>query len=150
MNKIIVQSARLHCSVERAFAMFTQNEHLESWLSAIANVEPEKGGRYELFWDPENLAVNGTRGCKITAFEQDVLLAFEWKGPAMFSFMNETDPLTHVTVFFTPCNEVLTPCTDVYLVHTGWHATAEWEEARQYFARNWENAFVELETLINN
>lgn len=150
MNKIIVQSSRLHCSVERAFAMFTQDELLESWLATIANVEPEKGGRYELFWDPENRDVNGTKGCKITAFEQDTLLAFEWKGPTMFRFMNEADPLTHVAVFFTPCSEVLTPCTDVYLIHTGWQMTADWEEARQYFVRNWENAFIELETLINS
>ena len=64
--------------------------------------------------------------------------------------MNETDPLTHVTVFFAPCAEVLTPCTDVYLVHTGWHANKDWEEARAYFVRAWEVAFAELETLINN
>jgi len=63
--------------------------------------------------------------------------------------MNEADPLTRVTVFFTLCNEVLTPCTDVYLVHTGWRATSAWEEARAFFVRAWESAFAELETLIN-
>lgn len=150
MNKIIVQSTRLHCPVERAFAMFTQNAHLEAWLATTARVEPEVGGSYELFWDPENLDINGTRGCKVTAFEQNILIAFEWKGPAMFRFMNEVDPLTHVSVFFTPCSEVLTPCTDVYLVHTGWQSTADWEEARQFFVRSWESALSELETLINS
>lgn len=149
MDKIIVQTARLHCSVERAFAMFTENEQLQTWLTRIAEVEPVAGGRYELFWDPDDPEQNSTLGCKITAIEPDALLAFEWKGPPQFRFMNEADPLTHVAVFFTPCDEVLTPCTDVYLLHTGWRAGQEWREARVYFARAWESAFAELETLIN-
>jgi uncharacterized protein YndB with AHSA1/START domain len=149
MNKVILQTARLHCAIERAFAMFTQDEQLQTWLTRVADVEPVLGGRYELFWDLDDPEHNSTLGCKITASEPNTLLAFEWKGPPQFRFMNEADPLTHVTVFFTPCNEVLTPCTDVYLLHTGWHVTADWEEARTFFARAWENAFVELETLIN-
>lgn len=149
MNKIIIQSARLHCSVERVFAMFTQNEQLERWLARLANVEPVVGGTYELFWNPDSLTHHGTRGCKITAIEPNVLLAFEWKGPAQFSFMNEIDPLTHVSIFFTLCDEVLTPCTDVYLLHTGWRTGREWEHARLYFAREWENAFAALEAVIN-
>jgi len=149
MGKIIVQSARLHCPVERAFAMFTENEHLQAWLTRCADIEPIVGGRYELFWDPDDPEHNSTLGCKITAIEPNTLLAFEWKGPAQMRFMNEVDPLTHVAVFFTPCNEVLTPCTDVYLLHTGWGSTKEWAEARAYFARAWESAFAELETLIN-
>jgi uncharacterized protein YndB with AHSA1/START domain len=149
MNKIIVQTARLHCAVERAFAMFTENEQLQAWLTRIADVEPVEGGRYELFWDPDDPERNSTLGCKITAIEPNALLAFEWKGPPQFRFMNEADPLTQVAVFFAPCNEVLTPCTDIYLLHTGWRSTQDWEEARVYFARAWESAFAELETLIN-
>lgn len=149
MDKIIVQTARLHCSAERAFAMFTENEQIQTWLTRIAEVDPVIGGRYELFWDPDDPEQNSTLGCRVTAIEPDMLLAFEWKGPPQFRFMNEADPLTHVAVFFTPCAEVLTPCTDVYLLHTGWHTGQEWKEARVYFARAWESAFAELETLIN-
>ncbi|MEO7018559.1 MAG: SRPBCC domain-containing protein [Ktedonobacteraceae bacterium] len=147
MSKIIAQNARLHCSVERAFAMFTHNEQLQRWLTKGADVEPVEGGRYELFWDLDNPEHNSTLGCKITAIEPNALLAFEWKAPEQFCFMNEADPLTHVTVFFASCNEVLTPCTDIYLLHTGWRK--DWEKARVYSARAWENSFVELETLIN-
>lgn len=149
MGKTITQSARLHCTIERAFAMFTQNEQLQTWLTRSANVEPVVGGSYELFWDLDDPETNSTLGCKITALEPDALLAFEWKGPPAFRFMNEVDPLTHVAVFFAPCSEVLTPCTDVYLLHSGWGSSAEWEEARVYFVRAWENTFAELETLIN-
>lgn len=149
MNKIIVQTARLHCSVERAFAMFTRNEELQRWLTKLAEVEPVVGGRYELFWDLDDPERESTLGCKVTAIEPDVLLACEWKGPEQFRFMNEADPLTHLTIFFAPCAEVLTPCTDVYLVHTGWRTSEEWEGARKFFVRAWETSFAELETLIN-
>lgn len=149
MGRIITQNARLHCAPERAFALFTQNAQLQTWLTRSANVEPVVGGSYELFWDLDDPERNSTLGCKITAIEQNALLAFEWKGPPMFRFMNETDPLTHVAVFFAPCNEVLTPCTDVYLLHSGWGSSAEWEEARVYVARAWDSTFAELETLIN-
>ncbi len=149
MDKIIVQQARLHCSAERAFALFTHNEQLQRWLSKAADVEPVIGGKYELFWDLDNPEHDSTLGCKITAIEPNVLLAFEWKGPSQFRFMNEIDPLTHVAVFFTPCDEVLTPCTDVYLLHTGWRASQEWEQVRMYVAGAWENGLAELEALIN-
>lgn len=151
MDNIIARSARLHCNIHRAFEMFTLNQHLESWLTNIADVEPVIGGKYELFWDPGNKMHNNTRGCKITAIEQDKYLCFEWRGPTEFDdFMNHADPLTHVVIFFVPCDEVLTPCTDVYLIHSGWGSSPEWEKARQYFVRAWDIAFDQLEAVVND
>ena len=149
MSKVILQSARLHCTTERAFALFTENEELQTWLTRSAHVEPRVGGRYELFWDLDDPEQNSTLGCKITAIVPNTLLAFEWKGPPALRFMNEVDPLTQVSVFFVPCNEVLTPCTDVHLLHGGWGSSEDWEDARVYFVRAWDNTFAELETLIN-
>ncbi len=77
MSKIIVQTARLHCASERAFAMFTQDEQIQAWLARMADVEPVAGGRYELFWNLDDTEHNSTLGCKITAIEPNTLLAFE-------------------------------------------------------------------------
>jgi uncharacterized protein YndB with AHSA1/START domain len=89
------------CDRKRAFEMFTDNELLASWLTNLADVEPRVGGKYELFWVPEEKQDNSTIGCKITALEPNKLLAFEWKGPIFYKdFMNVSDPLTHVTVMF--------------------------------------------------
>ena len=151
MDKIISQSVRLHCNTHRAFQMFTINEYLQTWLTTLAVVEPEVGGKYELFWNPADPMHNSTAGCKITAIVPDKFLAFEWKGPTEFKHvMNDVDPLTHVTVFFIPADELLTAGTDVYLVHTGWRNTPECEAARQWFVRVWEKAFEELQSLVNN
>ncbi|GAF87159.1 unnamed protein product, partial [marine sediment metagenome] len=34
-------------------------------------MEDKKGGKYELFWEPENRENNRTIGCKITGIEKN-------------------------------------------------------------------------------
>ncbi len=152
MNKILYHSVRLHCEVERAFRMFTVNENLQSWLTVIADVKPVVGGTFELFWNPEDRENDSTIGCKITAIEPGKLLSFEWKGPKKYKhFMNNADPLTHVVVSFIPCKEKNTqpPCTEIHLIHSGWGSSAEWEEARLWFENAWNDAFENLNKLVN-
>jgi uncharacterized protein YndB with AHSA1/START domain len=146
MNKVIYRSTRLYCDIHHAFQMFTKNEYLQSWLTEIADVEARLGGKYELFWDPDDRENNSTIGCKITVIEENKLIAFEWKGPKQFKhFMNEADPLTHVVVFFLPCDDSgVSPCTEVHLIHSGWGDSAEWKEAKSYFNKAW---FIALKNL---
>ena len=103
MEKIIQIKIEIECEIDRAFEFFSNNELLECWLTEKAEVEPSVGGKYELFWEPENKEINSTIGCKITGIEKDKFISFDWKGPVDFkSFMNAADPLTHVIVFFSP------------------------------------------------
>jgi uncharacterized protein YndB with AHSA1/START domain len=146
MDKIICQSVRLKCDSEEAFKMFTVGQHLEEWLTQVADVEPEVGGKYELFWNPEDRESDSTLGCKILAIQPNKFLCFEWKGPKQFKhFMNEANPLTNIVVFFIPLEQ----STEVYLVHTGWGDTEEWEEARQWFDRTWKTALLELQKYVD-
>ena len=70
-------------------------------------------------------------------------------GPKQFKlFMSEVDPFTEVLVFFIPCNGEVKPCMEVYLVHSGWRSSREWEEARQRFGKAWMNALAELEKYV--
>lgn len=139
------QHQQLPCTPETAFEMFTRNEHLESWLTEKAEVEPSVGGKYELFWDLEDLQVDSTRGCHISAYNPGRLLAFDWKGPKDFaSFMNDADPLTHVVVAFFPSAQG----TELHLLHGGWRRSGRWPEAKAYFERAWENALKNLKVYI--
>jgi hypothetical protein len=150
-DRIIHMAARLFCDAHRAFEMFTVNDLLQSWLAPQAEVEARVGGKYELFWEPEDRENNSTLGCRITALEADRFLSFEWRGPKQFKrFMNDADPLTHVVVFFAPGDDSTTGSTDVHLIHSGWRSTAEWEEARQWFEVAWRTAFAELTDRINS
>ena len=54
MDKIIYRSINLKCDPQKAFELFTVNKHLERWLTQMADVEPRIGGKYELFWNPED------------------------------------------------------------------------------------------------
>jgi uncharacterized protein YndB with AHSA1/START domain len=141
VDKIIYFKTVLNCGPARAFETFTVNELLEAWLAEEADVEPVLGGKYELFWNPENREIDSTIGCKVTAVEPGKFIAFEWKGPAQYNdFMNAADPLTHVVVFFVPDGDK----TEVHLVHSGWRSAPEWEEARQWFVKMWGACFDQL------
>ena len=141
MDKIIYQSIKLGDTLQNAFKMFTENEHLEKWLTNAADVDPKVGGKYELFWVPGDMENNNTIGCKVLALNPGKLISFEWKGPPQYRFMNEVIPLTHVVVSFIPCEKG----TEIHLIHTGWRDTPEWEEARQWFEKAWMLAFLDLE-----
>ncbi|MGB7054794.1 MAG: SRPBCC domain-containing protein [bacterium] len=142
----------MHCNAEQAFEMFTMNDYLQSWLTEIADVEAKLGGKYELFWDPDDRENNSTKGCKITAIEKNKFLAFKWKGPPQFKhFMNTATPLTHVVVFFLPCGDsAVSTCTEVHLIHTGWGDSAEWKEAKSYFDNAWFIAFKNLKARFSD
>jgi hypothetical protein len=137
----------------RAFEMFAVNRLVELWLikpysgGGHAEIEPVVGGKFELFWNPEDSQKESTIGCRITALKEGEFLSFEWKGPTQFQhFMNNADPLTHVTVFFIPAQGSM---THVHLIHTGWGSSPEWEEARLWFERSWASAFENLHKLVN-
>ncbi len=150
MENIIQLKEEVECNINTAFDMFTQNRLLESWLTTKAEVEPKVGGKFELFWVPENREHDSTIGCKITGIEKNVHLSFSWKGPQQYeSFMNFADPLTHVIAFFT--REIKTPNkTTIHLFHTGWGNTPDWQEARDWFEKAWVNAFKVLKEKITS
>ena len=126
--------------------MFTVNEHLVKWLTMKSDVEPEVGGKYELFWTPEDPENNSTIGCKVLEIDEPYLINFEWKGPVQYKiFMNYSDPLTNVTVTFHQIDNK----TQVTLIHTGWQSELDWEEARLYFSKAWEGAFKNLIDYVN-
>ena len=146
MDKIILETATLNCSTEKAFEMFTSKKHLESWLTAKAEVEPQVGGKYELLWEPSDPENNSTKGCKILAIDKPNYLNFEWRGPKQYKhFMNNVRPLTNVTIIFTSKSDQ----TQVTLIHTAWRDTDDWEQARQYFINAWKGAFGQLEKYVN-
>ncbi|MFX0009825.1 MAG: SRPBCC domain-containing protein [Candidatus Hermodarchaeota archaeon] len=150
MQKIIQIQIELNCELKQAFEFFTMNKKLESWLPEKADVEPKVGGKYELFWQPQNPEINSTIGCKITSIEKDKFLSFEWKGPEMYqSFMNFCDPLTHVVVVFTP-DSIDPKKTLLYLFHTGWRDDADWHEARDYFEKAWTSALTNLKEKLDS
>ena len=150
MQKIIQIEIELNCDISQAFELFTVNEKLESWLPEKAEVDPKVGGKYELFWDPQNREINSTIRCKITSIEKDKFLSFEWKGPERFqSFLNFCDPLTHVVVVFSSSSDDPQKTT-LFLFHSGWRDGPEWQKARDYFEKAWSGALTNLNEKLSS
>ena len=84
MDKILCIETTLSCTLEEAYDLFTVNEKLETWLTTKADVEPVVGGKYELFWNPQDRENDSTIGCKVLALSRPNYLNFEWKGPSQF------------------------------------------------------------------
>lgn len=144
MSSCIHLTTTLPCDAERAFALFTVNAGLQSWLAPVAEVEPKVGGKFELYWDPTDRSDNHTQGCRVVAIAPPELLAFDWRGPSQFrEAMNDVDPLTHVVVSFS----AVPGGTRVHLVHAGWRQCAGAQEARQWFETAWRMAFEQLEAV---
>ncbi|HEY9724407.1 MAG TPA: SRPBCC domain-containing protein [Oscillatoriaceae cyanobacterium] len=141
MDRILHHTAHLDAPPFVAFELFATSAGLMRWLVPLAEVEPIVGGKYELFWNPDDRENDSTLGCKVTAVVPERLLAFEWRGPRQYKhFMNQADPLTHVVVSFFPEDDG----TRVDLIHSGWRGTPEWEEARQWFGTAWRLGFEAL------
>lgn len=146
MNKIIHCKALLNCSSERAFCLFIKNEEIITWLTEKSEIEPWVGGKYELFWDKNDNENNSTLGCKVTAFELNKLLCFNWKGPVQYAdVMNVAKPLTHVCITFFAEKENK---TEIHLIHSGWGEGEKWEQARLWFEKVWKQSFLRLENLF--
>ncbi len=83
-DNIITVSAVINCSADTCFNYFTDSILLTRWLTNKAEVELKEGGKYELFWTPQDTdkTNNSTYGCKILSFERHYYLNFEWRGNA--------------------------------------------------------------------
>jgi len=150
MENIILIKEELECDINAAFKCFTVDDLLKIWLTKESEVEDKVGGKYELFWEPQNRENNSTIGCKITGIEKNKFISFDWKGPVEFqSFMNSADPLTHIIVFFSHKDQNPDK-TIIYLFHTGWRRNKEWQKARNYFENAWSKALQGLKEKIKN
>lgn len=110
-----------------------------------AEIEPRVGGKYELFWEPEDRDSNSTIGCRITALARDQFLSFQWRSPKQYKrFANTEDPLTHAAVMFFPDGKG----TRIQMAHSGWRSSKQWEAARQWQLRAWKIGLESLKKTV--
>jgi len=123
---------------------FTTADGLAAWLCLRARVEPEVGGAYELFWDPDESHPerDSTLGCTVLSIDQPRLLEFTWRGAeAVADVMNVPGAAqTQVKVELRPTLDG----TRLELTHSGWGEGPGWERARTWFERAWGGALQAL------
>ena len=141
----IVIEQTLNASIDRIWQALTESAQAGTWFSAKANIWPERGGAYDVFWDPAHPDRDSTLGCRVTFIQPQQWLGFTWRGPSLYDdLMNENasppSPPTHVTVQF----ESQRHQTVVRVTHTGWGAGQRWNEARNWHIRAWASVIQNL------
>lgn len=121
---------------------FTDATQLAGWLCARATVEPKPGGRYELdFSEPEAFTSHGT----VTALTPEVDVGFSWEPPSRFRpLLASREEGSKVYVRLQESPEGI----DVTLEHAPWGAGDEWEEARSWHFRLWDERLHRLKEFL--
>jgi uncharacterized protein YndB with AHSA1/START domain len=135
---------------ERVWRALIDPAQAGTWFAAEARITAERGGAYELFWQPATPEHNSTIGCRITAIAPCRYLAFTWRGPDELSaIMNEGDPPpppTHVTITLTPA----AASTDVEVRHAGFGHHGGWPRAVIWHEGSWTTCLDNLEALLSD
>ena len=140
-DPIIVETG-LPAPVGRVWRAWTEPDQLAAWFTKRAQVRAEEGGPYELFWEPEHPERNRTQGRRVTARQPHDLLAFTWKGPAIFADLMNTELLPNaVVVTFRATSP---SATSVRVEHFGWGSGPRWAEARAWHERCWQEGCANL------
>lgn len=134
--------------VEQVWTALVDPALVGTWAAAKANVVPERGGPYELFWRPDTPEHQSTIGCRITAIAPYRYLAFTWRGPDELSaLMNEGDPPpppTHVTISVASADGG----TNLRVRHVGFGAGESWSRAVAWHERAWAACLSNLQALL--
>jgi len=135
---------------QRVWRALVEPSQAEVWFAAAAKISAERGGAYELFWQPDTPEHNSTIGCRITAIAPCRYLAFIWRGPDVLrTIMNEGNPPpppTHVTITLSPT----AIGTDVGVRHSGFGHDDGWPEAVTWHERSWTACLDNLEALLSD
>src|SRR6266571_5459632 len=122
-------------SPETAWKTWTTIDGVTSFFAPKANIDPNVGGPYELFFDLKApRGFQGTEGCKVLGLDPLRNIGFEFIAPPQFPNVRRVH--TRVDVSF---EEVLKGgLVKVSLVHSGFVEGEEWDESFDFYSWSWD------------
>ncbi|MFF3921397.1 SRPBCC family protein [Paenibacillus lactis] len=144
---IITQETLIQADAALVWGAWTESARITEWYAPAADIEAREGGKFELYFNPADKSSMSTTGCTILKYQEPHALAFEWKGPDPFAdTMNRGDELTWVEVILAPEPEG----TRVTLTHHGWKDSADWQSARSWHVKAWEDMLASLKSRMES
>jgi len=160
----VVLEKTIACDQATAFNLWTTEAGVQKFFTAAAHIDPWRGGRYEIIFNPKadpEARSYGTGGARVLRFVPNRELWFEWLGftlddgtphlggpPAMPSAVRNQRPLpTWVELQFQPADP---GGTTVRLGYYGSREGGKWDESFAYFQKAWSKVLDNLETYCRN
>ena len=119
---------------------WTTDRGLESFLAPECSIDLRVNGSMDIYFHPK--APEGQRGAEnlhILAVENYRLLSFTWNNPAELPGIGKQQ--THVMLKFFPY-EKADRRTKLVLIHDGWGDGELWDQAYQYFIKEWRDTVL--------
>lgn len=128
----------LNTGIEEVWAAWTSEDGIRSFFAPDCKIETYVGGTYEIYFNPdEQEGFRGAEGTFILSFEPMKFLSFTWNNPPSIQVIRWQ--YTVVSLFFEALNEQQ---TRFVLVHQGWGQGEDWQKAREYFDRAWNQVVI--------
>jgi uncharacterized protein YndB with AHSA1/START domain len=128
----------LNAGIEDVWAAWTTEEGIRSFFAPECRIEARVGGAYEIYFLPnEREGHRGAEGTRVLSFEPMKFLSFTWNNPP--SIPKIRWQYTTVSLYFETLNEKQ---TRLKFIHHGWGPGEDWQKARDYFYRAWNQAVI--------
>lgn len=130
----------VNAPIMEVWKAWTTEQGLESFLAPDCNIDLRTNGRMDVYFYPE--APQGQRGAEnvhILAVENYRLFSFTWNNPAELPKIGNQQ--THVMLKFFPFGKS-NRRTKLVLIHDGWGDGEIWDQAYQYFIKEWRNTVL--------
>lgn len=138
------EEVSINAAIDLVWLAWTKADRVTKWFAPKAIIEPEMNGSYELYFNPENLEMMNTKGCKIIDLTYEKDLIFSWKGPDHLASIMNIEDLTTVHVrFYKEGNQ-----TKVVVQHVGWKETDEWKPAIEWHQAAWNGVLTSLKSAL--
>jgi len=126
-------------SPDQIFRLWTTVSEMKKFFCTDAVVDLRQGGVYEIYFlsqdNPES-DINSTKGARLLDIKKDEKLAFEWTMPPFAGEFNIIPLPTWVEITFQALKNNPKK-THISLTHYGFKSGSKWNEAYQFFVRNW-------------
>ena len=125
---------------KEVWAAWTTKAGVKTFFAPEALIEPIRGGRYELHFDPEApRGKRGSEGCIVVESNPESLLVFTWNFPPTLPSIRDAHTIVRVRFL-----EQGPKRTKVSLEQMGWQAGEDWEQGYQYFLAAWSTVLDRL------
>jgi len=131
--RVIRKDVSVDAPVKDVWEAWTTEEGVRSFFAPASHIEFHVGGAYEILFDPTAPpGERGAEGTRILALQPPRMVAFTWNAPPNLTSVRAQ--FTHVQIWIQAedANRVL-----VTLIHSGWGAGGQWDEAFAYFEHAW-------------